>query len=447
MLNNQIIITDDTLRAYARRNEQDIIDAAKLGDDEWEQLRARNTDSKKAQKVKCAKCWALYREVQWLKTYNTSRGTRVISHQAGEARPDHNYEPVETPEHRAWNHRAFTIGEYEGYNPQKEAWAPDKKTRADVLLTGTLTIAYEHQHSPFSATGRYGAPERTRLAAAVGRTAMWHATSNKVRGQVPILRTDGGLPLEVIENPKYRHEFRGGIYRIEIYTCTVRDGHECPNRKFSGCGKPHARGKVTAGQLDDVLRGAPIGAYMPLTDASVIRAPKFFWTDRHSYDQYIAYIADPDAPQLLDGVPAAQSETRNGVRNGHSRAKESEFEAMYAQAVDLSALASVAALRPVAEVRKAFRCRNCRIPTSSVDANRSPVCDACRPPVEPVSKRPVAGVCGHWLGAEFRYCRATEGVRRYITGFCCPLHTPRALQGLSEIPPGPGWPIHRRAER
>ena len=334
MLNNQVIITDTALRAYAHRNDQNVVDAAELTSGEWEELRGQNANSTKVRLVQCAKCWELYREVQWMKTYNLGR-TRVVSHQPGESRPDHAYEPVETEEHRAYNNRAFMIGEAEGYNPRKEAWAPNMKTRADVLLTGTLTIAYEHQHSPFSASGRYSAPERTRLAAAVGRTAMWHATSDKVRGQVPILRTDGGLPPKVILNPNYRHEFRGGVYRIEIYTCTVRNGYECPNGKFSGCGKPHARGQVTAAQLDDVLRGAPIGAYMPVVDAKVLRAPRFFWTDMASYGQYQAYIASPAVPQT-SGSPTERVQTRKGRRGGHSRAKEAELEAMRLQAVDLS---------------------------------------------------------------------------------------------------------------
>lgn len=335
MLNNQIIVTDGNVCPRALRNDKGVVDANELTSSEWEQLRKRNANSTKTRLVKCAKCWELYREVQWMKTYNLG-GTRVVSHQPGESRPGHDYEPVETPEHRAWNNRVFLITDPEGYKPRKEAWSPDRKTRADVLLTGTLTIAYEHQHSPFSATGRYSAPERARLAAAAGRTAMWHTTSDKVRGQVPILRTDGGLPLKLIENPNYRHEFRGGIYRIEIYTCTVRDGHECPNGKFSGCGKPHARGQVTAGQLDDVLRGAPIGAYMPVVDAQVIRAPRFFWTDMGSYGQYLAYIASPAVPRT-GGSPAETPRTRKGQLGGHSRAKEAELEAMRVQAVDLSA--------------------------------------------------------------------------------------------------------------
>ena len=333
MLNNQVIITDASVRAYAHRNDRGVVDAAGLSSSEWEELRGRNANSTKVRLVQCAKCWELYGDIQWMKTYNLA-GTRVVSHQPGESRPDHDYEPVETPEHLAWNERAFIIGDREGYNPRKEAWAPNMKTRADVLLTGTLTIAYEHQHSPFSATGRYSAPERTRLAAAVGRTAMWHATSDKVRGQVPILRTDDGLPPKVILNPNYRHEFRGGIYRIEIYTCTVREGHECPNGKFSGCGKPHARGQVTAGQLDDVLRGAPIGAYMPVMDAKVLRAPRFFWTDMASYGQYLAYIASPAVTKTSGQADTGR--TRKGRRGGHSRAREVQLEAMRAQAIDLS---------------------------------------------------------------------------------------------------------------
>ncbi|MFG3476430.1 hypothetical protein ACGF3K_14360 [Streptomyces sp. NPDC047980] len=411
MLNNQIIVTDDGLDACAHRKGQGVIDAALLPESAWRQLRAENEKlggATKAKLIKCAKCWLEYDSEQWLSPKVNHLGTRVLAHQRGEGQLYHAYEPVETPEHRAYNQRAFIIGEAEGFNPRREAWAADMTTRADVLLTGTLTIAYEHQHSPFSKTSRYSAPERARLATAAGRTPMWHTTSDKVRGLVPILRTDGGLPPSVIENPNYRHEFRGGIYRIEIYMCTARDGHECPDRKFSGCGKPHARGQVTAGQLDDVLRGAPVGAYMPVVDAKVIRAPRFFWTDQQSYGQYVAYIAGSDALSPAVGSATAQS-IRRGVRVGHSRGKEAELEAMRAQAVDLSAVAPPVASRPVA----------------------------------PAVQSPTSGVCSHWIGTESRYCRATEGVRRYIPGFRCPAHTPNALQGKPEIPPGPGWPKFR----
>lgn len=48
--------------------------------------------------------------------------------------------------------------------------------------------------------------------------------------------------------------------------------------------------------------------------------------------------------------------------------------------------------------------------------------------------------CAHWIGAEHRHCRAAEGVRMFLTGLCCPAHTPNALRGLDEAPPGPGMP-------
>lgn len=35
--------------------------------------------------------------------------------------------------------------------------------------------------------------------------------------------------------------------------------------------------------------------------------------------------------------------------------------------------------------------------------------------------------CEHWIGAERRLCGAEVGVRRYLTGRRCPLHTPQAV--------------------
>lgn len=52
--------------------------------------------------------------------------------------------------------------------------------------------------------------------------------------------------------------------------------------------------------------------------------------------------------------------------------------------------------------------------------------------------------CRHWIGDERRHCKEAAGVRHYLPGLRCPAHTPRALQGLPEIPPGPGWPAHRQ---
>ena len=51
--------------------------------------------------------------------------------------------------------------------------------------------------------------------------------------------------------------------------------------------------------------------------------------------------------------------------------------------------------------------------------------------------------CGHWIGPERRHCKEVDGVRLYIPGRRCPAHTPNALRGLPETPPGPGWPAHR----
>lgn len=51
--------------------------------------------------------------------------------------------------------------------------------------------------------------------------------------------------------------------------------------------------------------------------------------------------------------------------------------------------------------------------------------------------------CGHWIGAELRYCRSIDGLRYYIPGHRCRLHTPAALMGIPEPEPGPGWPSLR----
>lgn len=48
--------------------------------------------------------------------------------------------------------------------------------------------------------------------------------------------------------------------------------------------------------------------------------------------------------------------------------------------------------------------------------------------------------CAHWIGAERRHCRTADDVHLYLTGLCCPAHTPNALKGLPEAPPGPGLP-------
>lgn len=48
--------------------------------------------------------------------------------------------------------------------------------------------------------------------------------------------------------------------------------------------------------------------------------------------------------------------------------------------------------------------------------------------------------CGHWIGADRRYCRAKDDVHPYLIGLRCPAHTPAAMAGRPEPQPGPGWP-------
>lgn len=57
-------------------------------------------------------------------------------------------------------------------------------------------------------------------------------------------------------------------------------------------------------------------------------------------------------------------------------------------------------------------------------------------------ERPTDGSCSHWSGA--RYCRQTEGVRYFLPGHRCPVHTPNALRGMPEPPSGPGIPTYNR---
>lgn len=55
---------------------------------------------------------------------------------------------------------------------------------------------------------------------------------------------------------------------------------------------------------------------------------------------------------------------------------------------------------------------------------------ASRPGIEPQT-------CDQWIGAESRYCGSTDQVRRYLTGMCCPEHTPARLAGRPEPPASP----------
>jgi len=41
-------------------------------------------------------------------------------------------------------------------------------------------------------------------------------------------------------------------------------------------------------------------------------------------------------------------------------------------------------------------------------------------------------LCRHWLGEQGRWCGGGEGVRAYVVGPRCRLHTPAALAGRPE---------------
>jgi hypothetical protein len=48
-----------------------------------------------------------------------------------------------------------------------------------------------------------------------------------------------------------------------------------------------------------------------------------------------------------------------------------------------------------------------------------------------------AARCGHWIGAEGRYCHTADRLRPYLVGFRCPAHTPAAVAGRSDQPSTP----------
>lgn len=50
-------------------------------------------------------------------------------------------------------------------------------------------------------------------------------------------------------------------------------------------------------------------------------------------------------------------------------------------------------------------------------------------------------ICEHQV--DDQHCGETEGLRHFNHGHRCPLHTPQALKGEPELPPGPGIPAYR----
>jgi hypothetical protein len=131
---------------------------------------------------------------------------------------------------------------------------------------------------------------------------------------------------------------------------------------------------------------------MPVVDARVIRAPRFFWTDMASYGQYLAYIASPAAPQA-GGAAAEAVRTRKGEPGGHSQAKETELEAMRLQAVALP--------EPPRGVTAASQL------------------------VAPAIRRPVPGIC------DAGGIRCGQPARLYAAGWLCDDHQPSRYRNAS----------------
>ncbi|KRV48802.1 hypothetical protein AQ490_23320 [Wenjunlia vitaminophila] len=52
----------------------------------------------------------------------------------------------------------------------------------------------------------------------------------------------------------------------------------------------------------------------------------------------------------------------------------------------------------------------------------------------------VSPACRYWIGSQGRRCGAWDDVHPYPAGWRCSAHTPAALAGRPEPPPGPGWP-------
>jgi hypothetical protein len=48
-----------------------------------------------------------------------------------------------------------------------------------------------------------------------------------------------------------------------------------------------------------------------------------------------------------------------------------------------------------------------------------------------------AARCGHWIGAQGRYCHTTDRLRPYLIGWRCPVHTPAAVAGRPDPPSVP----------
>ncbi|MGW9397273.1 hypothetical protein [Streptomyces sp. NPDC055642] len=379
MLNNQIIITDRYLFLTARRGMHRELDAGLLRDCEWDQLCDLNINSPRAKLVQCGFCWVDHGELQWMQTFTNHRGNRVVRHQPGESQ-DHPYKSVETPRHKGYKRRACLVGDREGLRTGSEVPAEDGRTIADALLEGVLPLDYEHQHSDFSRDR--GLTKRIGLIAGAGRVPMFHTDQDAIfkKQTAPILRTDGKVPLEWIEDLDRPLIVTGGLREIILFTCDVRNGVYCPKGRIAGCGKTHARTEPLRGvTLDQALVHGALDEFRYVMDAKVTKLPRSFWTTRECHERYISALGASGEFASLEGAPTGQAKTSSGRRNGHSRDREAGLDAMYAQAVDLAnfAPADQPFTRPRIEARPVPRCLGCGWPLVLPDGEPFPECWRC----------------------------------------------------------------------
>ncbi|MEU9578828.1 hypothetical protein [Streptomyces chilikensis] len=312
MYNNRIYITGNP----------HMVDASLLADSEWAQLVAANRNSTRRRLVKCAWCWENDQVTHWMKTYTRPNGTRVVSHQPGEA-TDHPYQAVESEEHKAYCDRVARVGQAEGYTARREATAADGRTRSDVLLIGSRHISYEMQHSPFK-TG-YGATERTRRALAAKRDAVaWHTDSDTIAraAKVTMLRSNVARRPQ-IENPRYEVRILGGFRQAVVWKCTARDAYRCPDGRFTGCGKTHFDTKPGGITLDDFIRQAPAGLVLPVKPLSRTG----YWLTAADYRVWLEHSGHIDQLDALDITVPKVKPTHHG--EGHSRTSAAEDHGLF----------------------------------------------------------------------------------------------------------------------
>ncbi|MFE0220674.1 hypothetical protein ACFW0U_07360 [Streptomyces albidoflavus] len=288
-----------------------LMDVSTFTPEMWRRLTEDNRNSTKRHLVKCAWCWQEDHVTHWMKTYSTSSGARVVSHQPGES-GDHPYQALESDEHKATCDRVERVWTAEGGTALREALAPDGRTRSDVLLIGSLVLSYEMQHSPFSRG--YGATERTRRALKAGRDAVaWHTDSDVVAGraQVAMLRSNKATRPQ-IESPRYELRILGGYRKVRTWTCSVREGYRCPNGRFSGCGKAHIDTEPAAISLDGFVRAAPLGLVAPVTPL----ARQGFWASAADVELWQQHTPPDGASPGVDECADRRRRYRPG---GHSR--------------------------------------------------------------------------------------------------------------------------------